>query len=542
MISVRKDFLFSTGIMAFCLAVGCFLVLTRQDLTQTSGFLFADQGFNLLVSDHLFKGERLYRDILYFYGPVPAYLFAAFGRFFGNTMLSYNFFHLALSVPAIGLAYFLLRRSVSASTAFLVAVLGLFPTFLTPGSPLGGASHSAYIPFDRLFLLGMGFLWQPPEKRSYSHGLLTGFVLGAWHGIKFGGSVFAAAAFLLLDLLVLVRNRADRTIFFQWMRWVLALSAGILGVEAVWILSAYAFLPPAIAWDALFPAFHIEIGKSTVGNGLGPRWIEWGNWRLFIGHYLIPVSALLFCFFEIFHLLMSFRRPTLKGRGNMQHFGLYFYLLFYALGSVVYFQHSYTFRGYMWMLVLPAAYLLDRLKLPARLLAGAFWLPGCLLMLKIIFVNPVSPDMESFLLPNGERVWMEPKTAGVVEEILTFLNTGQPAKEDSIVLFIRLGAGLHHFYGIPHLPRQVWFTKGYVRPYDEKTLNASLDRVRAVVVEEQRKISGAALPLNPCSLIAVAPFSQDLCGALEARLAPPVRLEGGYWLYAAKTGEMRPQV
>lgn len=542
MSSNQKDFLLAGLMMAFCAAVGCFLILTRPDLAQAAGFLFGDEGFNLLVSGHLFKGEMLYRDLHYPYGPIPPYAFMYFSKIFGNTMQSYNFFHLALCVPAIGLAYFLLRRSVSASTAFFVTLLGLVSTFLTPGSPLGWVSYSAHTPFDRLFLLGIGLLWQPPEKRSFSRAVVTGLALGLWQGIKFGGPIFAATAFLLLDLAVLVRNRADRAAIFQWIRWVFVMSAVFLGVEVVWILLAYSFLPPAIAWGALFPAYHLEVGKATLGKGLGSRWIAWGNWPVFIGHYLIPVSALLFCFFEICCRLFLKRDFPASPRNDRNHSELFFYLLFYGLGAAVYFQHSFTFRSYMWMLVLPAACLLDRLKPFFRSLAFSCWLPGFLLMMKIIFVNPVSPGLEALSVPSGEQIWLNHQDAQTVNGILDFLNkVKQSSKENSIVLFMRLGAGFHHFYKIPHLRAQVWLTKGHVRPYDEEVLRESIDQVGALVVEEQKKPLPGTLPGDPCSLIAVSPFSPDLCQGLAARLVPHIRLESGFWLFAEKPAAVRTE-
>ncbi|MCS6977484.1 MAG: hypothetical protein NZM31_10820, partial [Gemmatales bacterium] len=59
-------------------------LILRPDRLFTADFLFGDHGVNLLVADTILTGGKLYEDVAYPYGWMPAYLYAGAAGLFGN--------------------------------------------------------------------------------------------------------------------------------------------------------------------------------------------------------------------------------------------------------------------------------------------------------------------------------------------------------------------------------------------------------------------------------------------------------------------------
>src|SRR5204862_7992000 len=88
------------------------------------GDLFGDSGVNFLVAGRLAAGDRLYRDVQYPYGPVSAYLYAAYTLAAGNSPASYAWFERVGSLAHIALVMVLLLRYTRPAVAAAVGVFG----------------------------------------------------------------------------------------------------------------------------------------------------------------------------------------------------------------------------------------------------------------------------------------------------------------------------------------------------------------------------------------------------------------------------------
>src|SRR5262249_11639048 len=195
--------------------------------------------------------------------------------------------------------------------------------------------------------------------------------------------------------------------------------------------------------------------------------------------------------------------------------------------GVGYFRHALLFRQYAWTLSLPAAWFLPRLPVSLRAIIVAVW-GLALLHVGLTLTRPADRDVVVVDTPNGERLYLEPDTATQVNAVIRELEKPGSERRPE-VMFFPLGAGFHHFYAIPGTPRTVWFLPGFVRPYDEANLLATLDRTRAVVLliptEHTEPVS-----LDPSCWIQglLSPAAQE---RFAARLEPARQVGPKCWVF-----------
>src|SRR5690242_6525015 len=113
-----------SALVAIAAGLSVATIVHRPESTLNAAYLFQDEGLNLLVADVVNGGGRLYRDLAYPYGPIPAYLHAAVARAFGNTPIAYLSFLIAVSALNVALAYALMRRAADAGVAAFVTLVG----------------------------------------------------------------------------------------------------------------------------------------------------------------------------------------------------------------------------------------------------------------------------------------------------------------------------------------------------------------------------------------------------------------------------------
>jgi hypothetical protein len=107
-------------LLAEAAVLGGAAIARRPDLTANESFLFGDQSLNILIADHILRGDRLYADIFSPYGPVAPYLHAAFAAVAGNSIAAYNLLLLILTLVNVVLAYVLIRSRAPVGVALLV--------------------------------------------------------------------------------------------------------------------------------------------------------------------------------------------------------------------------------------------------------------------------------------------------------------------------------------------------------------------------------------------------------------------------------------
>lgn len=502
------------------LALGLTALARRPDLYANGSFLFGDHSLNLLVADRLLAGETLYQDVASPYGPLPAYAYAAWAVLFGSSVASFNAFLLAVSLLNLGLVYLLLRRFAAPGVSLLVAGVGMVPSLLVPGSLLGGYTVSTYLPVERLFLILTALAWCPPPGRSPARAARIGVVLGLWQGVKFGGAFFAGAAVLLVDLLALHARPGGERDWVGWFRSLLVTLAAFLAVQAAWVGYAFLALSPQVALDFLWPSYALETYSAWVADG--ERWPSWQGWSLFLGQYLSPVVGALAGVAALgWYLRRAGELPGGDAGREVRGLALLLPLVFYLIASFAYFRQVYHFLQFAWVLVIPAAWLAQRSGARTRAALALLFLPCFALNLKAVLLNSPDSGMRPVRAPSGETLWMAPQLEADMQALLHTLRPPGGGTERPEAVFLPIGAGMQHFYGVPVRLRQPWALPGFIRPYDEQEYLGSLRRARAVVLLRQpgQDPSGA----DPCAAMAsTSPFPPRVCAAMAARVGEPV--------------------
>jgi hypothetical protein len=107
-----------------------------------------DSGTEWIYADALARGQMLYRDVLYWFGPFTPYFQAAFFRLFGSTFSTLALCGLAGAVGVLWALHFALARVTGRREAILWTALAIPALVFMPNS--GGA------------ILGMGYrIWHP---------------------------------------------------------------------------------------------------------------------------------------------------------------------------------------------------------------------------------------------------------------------------------------------------------------------------------------------------------------------------------------------
>ena len=107
-----------------------------------------DSGIEWAYADALWRGELLYRDVVYWFGPFTPYFQAAVFRVFGSSFLALAMAGIAGSVLVLAALYAALRRVVSQRDALLATALAIPALLFMPNA--GGA------------IIGMGYrIWHP---------------------------------------------------------------------------------------------------------------------------------------------------------------------------------------------------------------------------------------------------------------------------------------------------------------------------------------------------------------------------------------------
>jgi len=94
------------------LSIVLFYWLRRASL-YSADWLFQGESWTLTAADAVLKGQSLYRDIQWNYGPFPIYYYAAFAALFGNTPVTLIASNALLYSTALGCFYVAAARCMT---------------------------------------------------------------------------------------------------------------------------------------------------------------------------------------------------------------------------------------------------------------------------------------------------------------------------------------------------------------------------------------------------------------------------------------------
>ncbi|HEY3124706.1 MAG TPA: hypothetical protein VGK70_11690 [Thermoanaerobaculia bacterium] len=253
-----------------------------------------DSGREWIVPDALARGELLYRDVVYWFGPFTPYFHAAFFRFFGSSFRTLVFAGVVGSLGVVAALYVAFRRATGRAEAALWIALAVPALVFMPNA--GGS------------ILGMGFrMWH-----AAAFGLLAiAYAVrpGARHSLRSAltvGSLCALAglcrtewglAILGACVLAVGVQRNFRAGFAREAALVAAAALSVFG--GVMALFIAASTPAAVLSDA--PVLLIGVPELTRRNvlvaglrdwpgGLGPLLYSSATW---IGAFLVIEFAAL---------------------------------------------------------------------------------------------------------------------------------------------------------------------------------------------------------------------------------------------------------
>lgn len=233
----RRPAIAAAGFVLFSAATVALFFVSRGKWCDA----IIDSGTEWLYADALARGELLYRDVVYWFGPFTPYYQAVFFRLFGSSFSTLALSGAAQACGVLGALHFALRRVTGRREAMLWTALAIPALVFMPNS--GGA------------ILGMGYrIWQPAGFALVACGLAsqTGSRRAALRGVAAG--VCAGLAGLcrtewgviaLLSVLVAV--------------WVRLRSRGGFGREALRIAGA-----AALTFAATLGGFAAAAGPAAL--------------------------------------------------------------------------------------------------------------------------------------------------------------------------------------------------------------------------------------------------------------------------------------
>jgi len=443
-----------------------FAFFPRHTLNATR-FVYYDQGSFLYVIDCLERGEVLYRDVAWQYGPLAIAWFAAFAKVLGNSPVTLV---LALGVAVIftwAVIVELASRVIGFARAWLGGVVVLLPvmTYLL----LRGFNNGPHSAVEALALALLALLLARPERdRRGAVGL--GLLLGLLQMVRFGPHLVAG----LVAGVLWVASMPGRS----WRERVrqLAMSVGayaiVLASYAMWLAPRL----PGTAWmEQLWPSFMMEHyrqafasrrpGIDSVSDAL-VRWLP-----------MVVASGV---------AVASFFRLVRCKPGDKSHAAeaaLLVFPLYFLVAWAVLFRSGYHVAGHLWLsgAALPLAW--SGLSRRWRILAVAAALAIAVDNVRAwtgYLRNELSSDGALGVMPNGQRLWLvgpEQRMFGALEQTLAELPRPQREHRRPRAAVMVAGGGVYYFFALQRPEgRHWWFLPAFVRPWEEAHTAGSLRR------------------------------------------------------------------
>lgn len=430
-------------------------------------FIYYDQGSFLYVLDCLERGEVLYRDIAWQYGPLAIAWFAAFAKVLGNSPVTLVLASGAAVILTWVVIVELASRVLGFARAWLGGVCVLLPvmTHLL----LRGFNNGPHSAVEALALAMVALLLARPA-RDWRGALGVGVVLGLLQMVRFGPHLVAGFVVGVLW----VWSMEGR----KWRERVSQLVA--IGVAYALVWTGYAaWLAtrlPAEAWgDQLWPSFMTEHYRQAFQNRF-PAVV--GSWDAIVRWLPMAVALGL--------AVMAFVRPVRRGGrdgASAVPAALLVFPGYFLVAAAVLFRSGYHVSGHLWLLwaALPLAWLgAGRTGPVLAVMAALAGAAGNVEAWRGYLRDERAPDVALRVMPNGQRLWFrgpEERMFGALEQSLAELP--RPRRESrrprAAVMFA--GGGVYYFFGLQRPEgRHWWFLAAFVRPWEEARTAESLKR------------------------------------------------------------------
>lgn len=514
------------GFVAWVIALGVSMIALRPDMCLIGhAFLYGEPGLSLYLAEVVLKGEKLYRDLSVPYGPLPIHLHAGLAWFLGNTPSTYLIYCLVLGALHAALAYILLRMSVRRSTAFVISIL-LTPVFVGVGKIQGrGPFVFAYSPVEACLVVASYIVWQPVPRRSAGRSLLLGLVAGCMQWSKFGTAFFVIASIAAVDALAVLVSRADRRTRLRWCGRLCLVFLGIAAVESCRVVHALMTLPVPIALEVIWPSYTLAHYQAMPESA--SLWY-WRGWTYFVFQQLpIPVGLVLgFLGLGVAsaRLLKSANAQESEAvfADRLEEFRILLPAIFYVLGSLLLFGHVHLFEKYAWCLGLAAAYILDRWPPLVRSGVLLAWTPSLVLVLKLVFLNPIPSDQIMVEIPRGDRLYMNAQAYEEYQAIGTELErAGLDEPGSPPVPTLPRVSGLHLLHDVPWGLRSACILPEYLRPIDHDEIAQTLTESRMIIARSHLESPRDALAES---------FTPSLLSIIDERTEEIVPINDYLWI------------
>jgi hypothetical protein len=508
---------------------------SHPEAIMDSRFFAHDLANQLHLNDELLPGKRLYSEVFSQYGPATAYLNALVARVFGNTARALMLFQTSLAIVVLLQVYVLVRRRLSPWRAVLFTTIAVLPWIPSAaGGP--GAYIQPYGGFERIILLAAALSWRPLLERTRWRNIILGLLLASLQWFKFGSAFIAGAGLFATDLIILahlkqVHRRSWKTLVAAN---ALILAGFLAGECALWIYLA-STQPWPIARDVLWPVYMVSNYAGYVT--WNTRFIDWENLGYFIGAQLPLVAAIVSFAFLLGRLLgrrATARRETRDAENFASSGPFVFLILFWVLGLSGYLAHVWLAMGYAWLLMVGAAAGIARFRPVTGLIVLAAWAPCFFSTARGIWPSHTPTDLKPVTFRNGETLWLDATWQARIEILSQRLaeECGAPEHPSKAVMAFVSGGGIAHYLGYPVLMRHSWFMPGFVRPYDEDAVRASLPHTGALVLF-LNKPPMEQLPLNVNRWGMGTIFSDALAAEIPRHFQKPIQVDSTCWFLSA---------
>lgn len=478
-------------------------VTTGTGATGSAESVFQDLGVSHFVADRLYKGERLYADIAYPYGPLSAWAWSAVAIIGGNNPGTLTLFNLAGTVFFILLLYVGISRMSNGLAAMLTCTCTLV---------LWG--ESPYHPLERCLIASVLVAWEPPTSRSFRNAALVGCFLGCWQWVKFGGAVYFAAALLIVDFAILVLGRAHRAQARRWLMTTGMAASIAVAIEVMQIIWAYSLFQPQIAADVIWPSYTSEhyllLRQTDV------------SWQNFVARYRFLAPGL---FATILSATVILTRLCRADNDSRRMAGLLVPPVFFLLGIGTYIGPSHKYLSYMWCLSPPVAILIVRWPRSSTLILVGLYLPYRLIKEQLARASPERPVVQTlaqdFTVEWRDLRYQEAYTAAVAECDLW-------AGDQSVrPLVLPVGSGFYFLNRLPSPSRHTWLLPCYFRPYDEDSFLENLDNIPFIIYTGAGTIPDEATVAQLLS----PTFGPKVTAAIAGRVRVEIRVNNACRIY-----------
>jgi len=390
----------------------------------------------------------------------------------------------------------------------LVAYLALLPY-------LAATDLAFHYLFEKILVLMVLLLWKPPDQRTFQRSVALGMVIGLMQWVRFGGAVGLLAAVFILDLILekaVPRSLVATTLYYL---------AGFFVAEGALAARLFLTLPRDVALDVLWPDF---MAGSYVYVTEGTRFPKLTTLNYFIGGQLPIVICAVLATFAV--VLM------LRNRMSKTNSVLLIPFFAFVVYCFIFYKQAWHYYIGSWLLVLPAAGVIELLSVNGRALLAIFLLPALFVSVRDDLAGSRARALQPTILPNGEKLWLAQEVTDRNQALVNRLaEIDRPSRRGVLFLSrtpILVASHFYFFYQIPQPARHSMIFPGWLRLRDFQFLPLALDRSKAVVLFQD---AGQGSPSKDACQWESHPFPRPYCEELSARLEDPIKVDDTCWIF-----------